>query len=194
MLHLISTTVYNKLSDIELIDLLNQYDHNAYTEIYERYWSVLYVHAFRILQHEDEALDSIQNVFENLWNKAGSLVVQSSLKAYLFTSVRNSSLNAIEKSKTRSMYIDSLNEFVDIYRSSTEEELYFKELLKKFESEIENLPPKMREIFLKSRNEGLSYKKIAKELNITENTVKTVLHRAVLQLKKKLNTLITFLF
>jgi RNA polymerase sigma-70 factor (ECF subfamily) len=52
--------------------------------------------------------------------------------------------------------------------------------------EINALPPKMREIFIMSRNQSLSYREISEQLDITEHTVKKQISNAIKLLRIKL--------
>lgn len=70
-------------SDEQLLRLLQQNDEAAFTEIYNRYWKILYSSAHNILQVKDAAEDAVQEVFISLW-KRRNLVHIESLKAYLF--------------------------------------------------------------------------------------------------------------
>ena len=58
------------------------------------------------------------------------------------------------------------------------------------EKHITELPERRREIFLCSIKEGLSYKEIAKKLNISENTVDTQIRNAINYLKSKMKEVI----
>lgn len=179
------------LSDDELVALLNQGNHAAFTEIYNRYWQILYMHAYQMLRYEDEALDVVQDTFTSLWLHAENLHITTSLRAYLYTSTRNHTLNKISKGKTRQQHLDSFAHFIEEGRSLTEETVNYNELLKHYEAEVANLPPKMQQIFVKSRVEGLSHKAIAQELGIAENTVKTIINRALRTLRGRLTVDVT---
>ena len=65
-------------------------------------------------------------------------------------------------------------------------DLLSKELEEKIKYEIEQLPPQCREIFYLSRFEEMTHKEIAEKLNISENTVKVQVYRALVKLRKGL--------
>ena len=62
---------------------------------------------------------------------------------------------------------------------NTEETIYFNDLEGLIEKLINQLPPRRKEIFVLSRQQGLTYVEIAKKLDITENTVDTQLRKAL---------------
>lgn len=70
--------------------------------------------------------------------------------------------------------------------NSTKDDVLFNELLLFIESHIEKLPERQREIIKLSRYEGLTYRQIAEQLNISENTVDTQIRRALDFLRDKL--------
>jgi RNA polymerase sigma-70 factor (ECF subfamily) len=166
----------------------------AYSEIYERYWPVLFIHATKILQNENDAMDIVQDVFTTLWLKRHDIEIKVSLKAYLYTSVRNQTLNHIQKSKSRDRYLSSLLSFVSESKSEVEERLIFKEFNQLIDEEINQLPAKTKAIFELSRKHGYSNGKIADELKITPNTVKKTINRAIKKIKLKLDKVTTLLF
>jgi DNA-directed RNA polymerase specialized sigma24 family protein len=51
------------------------------------------------------------------------------------------------------------------------------------------LPPRRREIFVLSRQNGLSYKEIARKLSVTESTVNTQITKSIDYIHRKLQTL-----
>src|SRR5690606_9707946 len=118
-----------------------------------------------------------------------TLIISTSIKAYLYTTVRNSTLNTIHREKVKARYLESLTLYIQRDSSFTEEQVRFKELSTIIEKEVENLPAKMQEIFKKSRNDGLSHKVISAELDISENTVKSTINRALKLMRSKLTSL-----
>lgn len=178
---------YSQLSDQELTVFLKRGEHDALSELYNRYWGVLYIQAHKMLQNEDEAQDVVQEVFISLWSSLQVLKINSSLSAYLFASVRNKVLNLIRNNKVRNDYIDLFALYLDDRQNTTIELLEEKELLIAIEEIIAGLPPKMREVFELSRKGNFSYKQIADKLDISENTVKKQVNNALGILKTKLN-------
>lgn len=184
-------SIYKTQDDIELVALLKEGDRLAFNEIYIRYWPLLFRHARRMLHDEDEAMDIVQDIFANLWTKSETLFFTNSLSAYLYTSVRNKTVNVINKGKLHESYINSLQEYINAGTYETDEQVRYNEFAKLIEKEVNNLPPKMREIFELSRNQGFSYKQIAKQLNLADETVKKQIYRALKTLRSRLSS---FLF
>lgn len=184
---------YNTIADPELTVLLKKEDHAAYTEIFNRYWSVLYLHAKKMLHDEDEAMDVVQDIFTVLWNRADELVLTGSLKAYLFTSVRNQVLKVLSRGKLKEKFIDRMVVDMTELVSFTDEQVSYNELERLIEKEIANLPPQMHLIYTKHHVEGLSHREIAIELQLSEHTIKTTVYRAVAILRAKIAGLLSVL-
>lgn len=179
--------LHRKLSDEELFILLKEQDHAAFTEIYNRYWGLLYIHAKKILDDEDEVKDVLQELFTALWAKADNIELTVSLSAYLYSAIRNKILNLIEHKKIKRNYADSIGMFLDKGNFITDEQVRHKELARLIEKELKLLPPKMREIFELSRKECLSHKEIAGRLDISDKTVRKQVNNAIKILRIKLN-------
>jgi RNA polymerase sigma-70 factor (family 1) len=183
---------YGELVDDELVRLLKAGDEFAFTEIYTRYWPLLFRHARRMLNDEDEAMDVVQDVFSILWENAMNNSAIITLKNYLFVAVRHRTLNAIAKGKRREDYISSLAIFIDKGDYATDNLVAFNEFVKQMENEVANLPPKMREVFDMSRNLGYSHKEIAERLQISDHAVKKSINRALKILKAQLSSVFFF--
>ncbi|KAA5549627.1 RNA polymerase sigma-70 factor [Adhaeribacter rhizoryzae] len=181
---------YSALTDPDLFDLVKSEDEAAFKEIYERYFDVLYIHAYKRLQDKEEAQDVIQEVFTALWDKREYIILTSSLPAYLFTAVRNKILNTLSHRKYESSYIQSLQQFINKGICQTDHLIRENQLQTLIEKEIAALPPKMQEVFSLSRNAHLSHKEIAAELNLSEQTVKKQVNNALRILRTKLGLLI----
>ncbi|MDR6782905.1 RNA polymerase sigma-70 factor [Pedobacter africanus] len=181
---------YDTISDFELLDLLRSDDHAAFAELYERYKVVLYLHAKRMLADQDETKDVIQEVFTQLWIKRADIVISTSIKSYLYTSIRNKVFNLLAHRKFEMNYLNSLQQVIDLGETSVEAQLREKQLIAMIEREIEQLPSKMREVFELSRKHHLSHKEIAEKLNISDKTVKKQINNAIKILRLKINTIL----
>jgi len=180
---------YSDHKDADLLHLLKNGDHMAYKEIYNRYWGILYRHSLRMLQDAEQTKDVIQDVFTMLWVKRAEFEFQVSLSAFLYASVRNRTLNQIDHSKVRTKYMDSLQQAIEEGECSTDNLVNEKELTKRIEAELANLPEKMRVVFELSRKHDYSYKEIADELSITDHTVKKQMSNALKILRSRINFL-----
>lgn len=182
-------TAYNGLSDVELTVLLKDGDHYAYSVIYQRYWAVLFRHARRMLQDEEQAADVIQDLFTFVWANTAELDIRTSISSYLYAALRNRILKIFRHEKVARKYMDMLPDMELHGQNPTDENMREKELAALIEREVSMLPPKMREIFELSRKAHLSYKQIAEETNVSEGTVKKQVYNALKVLRARLGML-----
>jgi len=185
---------YSKLSDQELAALLTKGDSASYTEIFGRYHRLLLRHAFRLLHHEEEAYDVVQDVFLQLWQKHAVIEFRTSLSAYLYTAVKNRIFKVIAHEKVVSKYTESILKFIAQDHNAVEDTILEKELSRLIAAEIAALPPKMREVFLLNKEAQLSYKEIADRLNITSETAKQQVYKAMKILKPKIDGFLQIFF
>lgn len=176
---------YATYADEKLLSLLIARDNKAFSEIYSRYWPLLYKHAFRMLKEENESEDVVQEVFTRLWQKAPQLPADTSIGAYLYVSTRNAILNFFSKNQVHNAYLTDLGQFLDQAQEITDHLIRERILAKLIEEEIEKLPPRMREVFELKRKQNLSYKEIAGVMDISELTVKTQMNKAISTLRTK---------
>ena len=182
------------ITDTELVSLLQEGNKEAYEEIYHRFKGVLYIHAFRMLQDQEEAKDVVHEIFSRIWTKRGQLNFTIGLSAYLYTSVRNLILDQIAHRKVESDYLSSLQAFIRADDYITDHLIREKELVAMIDREIAALPPKMREIFELSRKANLTHRQIAEQLGISEKTVKKQVNNALKTLRLKLGIYTYILF
>lgn len=183
------------LSDNKLISLLKESDHAAYTEIYNRYFFLLYTHAYKKLRDEDQAKDVVQELFANLWFKREFELNITNLAGYLYTSVRNRIFDLYAHQQVESRYVDSLSAYLALVKNETTDHLARENNLKFYiEKEIQALPRKMRRIFEMSRKQHLSHKEIAEQLSTTEHNVSKQVTNALRILRTKLSYLLLLYF
>lgn len=177
----------------ELIVLLKTGNHKSFELVFKTYYSRLCTYAFHYTKQLEEAEDLVKDIFVHLWEKKERLNINTSLSGYLFRSVHNSCINYLEREKiTHKNY--SIDEFPALELKMKQPlsddypigHLLANEMENKIEAEIEKLPDQCRRIFKLSRFDELSHKKIAEKLNISENTVKTQIFRALKKIKQSL--------
>jgi len=180
-------TDYGDFTDAELVGLLKSGNRTAFAEIYQRYKYVLHHHAWNKTLNEEDAKDTIQEVFTTLWTKREHIEVGSNLSGYLYTCVRNHILNMMARKQVKTKYIDSIQQFSTLQDSVvTDHRVRENQLRSAIEKEISALPPRMREVFELSRKQNLSHKQIAELMGTTEQTVKKQMTYALKTLRKKL--------
>ncbi|MBD0289309.1 MAG: RNA polymerase sigma-70 factor [Flavisolibacter sp.] len=159
---------YSVLDDNDLLRFFYEEDENAFTEIYNRYWKLLFYTANSIFQNQSLAQDAVQEVFITFWQRRKEVQIQT-LKAYLQQATRFQVLKAIRDQKADERFYSRL---ADVTADMVyENPLLFKEQETLLRQILETLPEDCRYIFRLSREEHLTYKQIAGQLNISEKTV-----------------------
>lgn len=184
---------YETYLDADLLALCKCGDDEAFRTIYDRYWEALYRHAYRMLKNDEEARDVTQDTFIRLWDRIGDLELESSLKAYLYTTVRNRVLNIFEKEQNQAKFMSSLADFLEHSEAITDHRIRERMLQDKIDKEVSMLPPKMQNIFRMSRTHHLSHQEIAEALNLSDKTVKKQVSNAIKILRLKLTGFISIL-
>lgn len=182
---------FTNVSDDDLLLALQAGDKHAFEAIYNRYWQLLYQHARGMLKSEEEAKDVVQDVFTSLWTKIGESSIHPPLAAFLYTATRNRILNLLKHLKIESKYADHVKKVIENPAVLPDAYVIERELANRIEEGIQNLPPKMREIFELSRRSHKTHKEISEELNISDKTVKRQVSNAITILKGKINILLT---
>ncbi|GAA4919163.1 RNA polymerase sigma-70 factor [Mucilaginibacter defluvii] len=180
---------HNALSDKQLLHLLKSNDETAFTEIFDRYWSVLFIQACKLVRDEDDAADLVQEVFVKIWDHRETIIIQGGLLPYLARAVRYRFFDFLDRKKVRQDYADSLRIFMQEGRAITDEQLREKELLRTIDELVSTLPPKQKQIYEMSRKDSMSTAEIALALNVSEKTVQNQVSLALRELKLKLNML-----
>jgi len=161
-----------------------------FEEIFRKYHEALLVYAQKFVGDEHAALDVVQDVFIQVWEKKKPGMNEENLKAYLFSSVKNGCFNYLKHEKVVSRYRDRQSDIMAKaefrYYESIEKSLIEQETIMKIHDAINSLSDVYREVIELSRFEGLKNKEIAERLNIPLRTVETRLFRALSALREKL--------
>jgi len=155
----------------------------VFKQLFHKYFPRICVYAASIIKDDAVATDIAQDVFIRLWEKKLSFKSIQSFKAYLYNSIKNTCLNYLRDKKENS----SIELLTDI--TSKEEDIESliieAELSAKLFEAIMELPQARREVILLRIN-GMTIEDIAKELNVSLNTVKSHKKLAHKQLRDNL--------
>lgn len=184
--------------DKELYLKLKEGDERAFQTLFRKYYSAMCHFARQFLNDSELAEETAQDVFVKIWEKRESLTIETSVKHYFFRSVRNHCLNQIQHEKIKKQYAGMVLNAAH-YEIDPDQHYLEVDLIMKIEKSIDSLPPKRKEIFRLSREQGMKYKEIAETLNISIKTVEAQMGLALKHLRYELrdfsNHLITlFLF
>jgi len=168
---------------LEIMQKISQGHEQSFTEAFYFFYPSLSLYAEKYLHDHDESNSLVQQVFVDLWIKREKLVVEQSLQAYLYKSVKNYSLDYLKHKAVEKKYLKELEPEPSIFDHHYIEEV---ELSRRINLAIEDLPDKCREIFTLCRFNGLSYNEIALNLGISVKTVEMQMGIAMKKLRIKL--------
>ncbi|UKM64503.1 RNA polymerase sigma-70 factor [Flavobacteriaceae bacterium GSB9] len=164
------------------LPLLKKGDKKAFKIIFNAYYKRLYSFSLNYVGEKYAAEEIVENTLLKLWQKRNKVDKIKNLKSYLYAMVRNASIDFNKKEKKfirlevdKHDTVSQKNQFI------IEEETYA--IL--FQA-LEDLPEKCRKVFELSCLEGIKYKDIAEDLQISINTVKSQRARAIALLKENL--------
>jgi RNA polymerase sigma-70 factor (family 1) len=186
------------MTEEEIVIQINRGDLSVFQRLYTQYYVGLCVYAKRFTRSKDIAEEVVQDVFLRVWEYQGRLVINGSIKAYLFASVRNRCLDHLKHLQVVNRFNDHYTRLLmdaeDLYNFSQEagdSVLIADELEKSVSGAIEALPEQCRKIFIMSRFDGLKHKDIANNLGVTVNTVQRQVSIALEKLRASLTRYLT---
>ena len=187
----LESTIYERIANGDAI---------AFEYIFKTYYSYLLNYARQIVKNAEMAEEAVETAFIGFWESRGTIRLNTSIKSYLFKSVYHNCLNYVKHKKVEERYVLYFKHHIDTddagniissnYPLST---LIEKEINHAFEEAISKLPSQCRDVFLKSRFDGMSNEEIAARLGISVNTVRTQISRALTKLRISLKDYLQFL-
>lgn len=172
-------------------------DRAEFARMVDAYSGPIYRLALKMLGHEQDAEDVLQNTFLKALQHIGGFEGRSSLSTWLYRIAANEALMLLRKKRPEIEMTDTEPEdeelseyepiqFVD-WCCLPEHEMLSAEARKQLDGAIQVLPEKLRIVFLLRDIEGLSIQETGQALNLSETAVKTRLLRARLKLREHLS-------
>jgi len=167
-------------------------DSAVFDYFFDQYYQGLCVYAYRILKAEAEAEDLVQDFFLRMLENNKHIFIDSSVKSYFIRSIHNRCLDTLdhrrvvilhERRRLKMLSEEELNDYP----------LLDTELMRHLEEAIKNLPDTIRETFVLSRFEGLTYQQIAAKSNVSVKTIEYRISKVLAILRKELGDYLVLL-
>lgn len=172
--------------DLDLIQAINEADPMAFKKLFDTYWKKIYNAALQKLPREEDASDITQEVFYVIWKNRGYWKVKTNIASYLQGMLRHKIYDFYAQRDRLPVFIplDVQDEYWQ-YSFQMGEKEDFSEENRLVKTEIDNMPDRMREVFLLSRFENLSAAQIAEKKGISIQTVRNQISSALKRLKDR---------
>ena len=169
----------NNEEDFQLLDHIKKDDPLALKALFIKYYNPLCYFSFQIVKSTELAEETVSDVFAELWIKRNRINIQTSFKSYLYTAVKNRSINYYKQEKRISKPIEPNQLHLVTSEAQTDQIVNQQDLEKQIEELLNQLPEKRGLIFRMNRIDGLSYQEIADILSISIHTVQNQMINAV---------------
>ena len=191
----ISARDHAGLPDSELVKLAQAGDRRAFDELVRRYREKVYRLAFKILRHEDDAAEALQDAFLSAYRGLKNFKAESTFSTWLYRITTNAALmkyrkrreNVVSLEQSQSRNEDAETIEIPDWTTQPVDELLTSELRTVMEEARDRLPEELRTVFILRDEDERSNAEVAEMLDLSVAAVKSRLHRARLSLRDRLN-------
>lgn len=189
------TVDYKVQSDEDLVREAQQGDTRAFDELVVRYQDKVYRLSFKILRHEDDAAEALQDAFLSAYRGLAKFKAESTFSTWLYRIATNASLMKYRKRRDNVVSLDQSQRAsedaepmqVPDWSQQPVRDLLNGETRDVMQEGIDRLPEDLRTVFVLRDVQELSNAEVAEILELSVAAVKSRLHRARLQLRDRLN-------
>ncbi|OYT17717.1 MAG: RNA polymerase subunit sigma-70 [Bacteroidetes bacterium 4572_77] len=174
-------------NNIELLSALKHGDQKAFEEIFLQYSSQIYSFSIKYTANKSDAEEITQDVFVSIWENRKAINLSLNFNSYVFTIAKNIIFNRHKKKINERAYINYLKTHFNTNSYETENTINFSALQEYYDLQINKMPKRRKQVFLLSRQQGLSYKEIASQLQISVKTVEVHIGIAIKEMRKALH-------
>lgn len=165
----------------DLLIRLSEGDSTAFSEIFHEYKHRIYATALRLMGSPTHAEEIVQEVFIKIWTNRHTMHVVEHFRAYLFTTARNHIYNAL-----RQLAREKTDGFTtqEPACKGTEEKVISRDLERVLQNAVRRLPPQQERVYRLTKVEGLPRNEVADMLQLSPETVKIHLARAMRSIRE----------
>lgn len=190
---------YNQMTDLELVEAARQNrDDRAFAVLIKRYERPLYNFILRMISSPAEAEELFQETFLRIYKNLDNFRGGASFSPWAYRIAHNLCIDSlrrpdkrifVELEKDDSDEVSVLDRMVNEQSPNPENELYRRQIGHSIQEAVQELPPKLRSVFVMYQYDHFPYEEIAVVLEIPLGTVKSRMHAALQQLSTKLRHL-----
>lgn len=178
----------------ELIHRAQQGDREAFGILTDRYYEMVYVVAYGVLNHHETARDVTQEVFLTVFREISKFEGKSKLKTWLYRIAVNRAIDS-QRRERHNVSLDRTEDDEAGEKPSLEmpdkspgarETVFQDEMRRMIQKALKELSPEQRAVLTLREWEDLSYEEIGEALNCELGTVMSRLHYA----RKKLGEIL----
>ncbi|MDO7845495.1 RNA polymerase sigma-70 factor [Hymenobacter sp. M29] len=163
-------------SELEYLRRLKLSDERAFDALFRHYSALVYRFAYSYLKSRPVAEEIVQECFIKIWEKREQVRDDQPLKSYLFTIAHHAVLNELRRDQH---HLRLQGQVAAGRPESVTNEAEYEEMENLYQAALEQLPPKQREVFVLSRQQGLTYPEIAEMQGLSVKTVEAHIARAL---------------
>ena len=164
----------------------------SFDNLFRLYYDKLLHIAKGYVTCQKDAEEIVQNTFLKLWENRSDIGSIRNINSYLYTLTRNGCLDLLKHREVRLGYSEKKKSIQQQFLKDEAASLLLEnELQKKINESIELLPDKCKEVFVKSRIEGMKRKEIATLLNLSPRTVDNHIANALKHMRLHLKDFIS---
>ena len=168
----------------------------AFSLFYKQNYTKLYSYGICLNLDDETIRDIIQEIFVKLYTNPRIIKDASSIRSFLYVSIRNAAVNHIEYKKKYINYqqIDNFEFPYHIENTGLEDEEESNMVKEKIDTILKSLTPRQKEIIYLRFLQQMEYDEIAGIMNMTEQAARNLVHRAIEKARKdNANLMLLFL-
>jgi RNA polymerase sigma-70 factor (family 1) len=169
--------VARDFAESDYLRRLKQDDERAFDALFRHYSALVYRFAYSYLKSRPAAEEIVQECFIKIWEKRAQLREDVPLKGYLFTTAHHAVLNELRRDQHHLRLHGQVAAAAG--PASVTNEVEYHEMEALYQAALAHLPPKQREAFVLSRQQGLSYPEIAERQGVSVKTVEAHMVQAL---------------
>ncbi|RIJ45809.1 RNA polymerase sigma-70 factor [Maribellus luteus] len=173
-------------NDKMLVDKLVANEVEAFDALFHKYNEKLYRFAFSLLKNDEDAKEIVQEAFVRIWENRTKIDSSKSFKSFLFKISYNLIISQLRVRLKDAEYRKFLVQFFESESFELDVSIDYETIREKVNQAIDELPAKRKQIFILSREAGLSNKEIAEKLNISVKTVENQIGLSISHIRKRL--------
>lgn len=183
------------MSDIVTKEVLADFqkgDHKAFEVVFLAYYNKVKNFIRGFIKSESETEELTQELFVNLWSNHAVIDPDKSFNSYLHMVAHNSVIDFLRHRLVHQKFISNSSHIE--YSPSSEDEMIGRETSLLIDLLVDKMPPQRKQIYILSRQKGLSNSEIATQLNTTKRNVESQLSFALKELRSAIYGLFLLMF